>query len=87
MAFVPFMRQAEICTLLAHSIRSEEGGQAAARADRKGLAPVIARRQRQITTAGSVLVGLWRLRVSPGQSGPAAWVPSCLTRARHRPVM
>ena len=32
-------------------------------------------------------VGLWRLRVSPSHSGPAARAQSCLTRAGHRPVM
>ena len=32
-------------------------------------------------------VGLWRLRVSPGHSGPAARAQSCLTRAGHRPVV
>ncbi len=66
---------------------AEEGGQAAARAGRKDLASVIAREQRQITTAGLVPVGLSRLPVSPGHSGPAARMPSCLTRAGRRPVM
>ena len=32
-------------------------------------------------------VGRWRLRVSPGHSGPAARAPSCLTRAGYRPVV
>ena len=68
-------------------ISAEEGGQAAARAGRKDLASVIAREQRQITTAGLVPVGLSRLPVSPGHSGPAARMPSCLTRAGHRPVV
>ena len=66
---------------------AEEGGQAAARAGRKDLASVIAREQRQITTAGLVPVGLSRLPVSPGHSGPAARMPSCLTRAGRRPVV
>jgi len=65
----------------------EEGGQAAARAGRKDLASIIARKQRQITTAGLVPAGLSRLRVSPGHSGPAARAPSCLTRTGYRPVM
>jgi hypothetical protein len=39
----------------------------------------------QITTAGLVPAGLWRLRVSPGHSGPAARAQSCLTRAGHCP--
>ena len=43
----------------------EEGGQAEARADRKDLAPVIARKQRQITTAGLVPAGLSRLWYHP----------------------
>ena len=66
---------------------AEEGGQAAARAGRKDLASVIAREQRQIATAGLVPVGLSRLPVSPGHSGPAARMPSCLTRAGRRPVV
>jgi hypothetical protein len=65
---------------------AEEGGQAAARAGRKDLAPVIARRQRQITTAGLVPAGLWRLWYHPvTQVRPPG--ASCLTRAGHRPVV
>ncbi len=51
------------------------------------LAPVIACRQRPIAIAGLVPVRLWRLRVSPGHSGPAARVQSCLTRVGHRPIL
>jgi hypothetical protein len=47
----------------------EEGGQAAASG---ALACITAREQRQITIAGLVPAGLWRLRISPGHSGPAA---------------
>ncbi len=41
---------------------AEEGAQAAARVGRKDLASIIARKQRQITAAGLVPTGLWRLR-------------------------
>jgi hypothetical protein len=44
---------------------AEEVGQAAARAVRKELASIIARKQRQITTAGLVPVGLSRLWYHP----------------------
>ena len=40
--------------------------------------PAIARKRRQITTAGLVPAGPRRLRVSPGHSGPAARAQSCL---------
>jgi hypothetical protein len=40
-----------------NALNSEEGGQAAARAGRKDLASIIARKQRQITTAGLVPAG------------------------------
>jgi hypothetical protein len=51
---------------------AEEGGLSAARAGRKTWPRVIARKQRQITTAGLVPAWLWRLRIPPGHSGPAA---------------
>jgi hypothetical protein len=44
---------------------AEEVGQTAARAGRKDLAPAIARKQRQITTAGLVPAGLSRLWYHP----------------------
>lgn len=50
---------------------AEEGGQTAAPAP-EDLASITAREQRQITTAGLVPAGLWRLGISPGHSGPAA---------------
>lgn len=56
-------------------ISAEGGGQTAARAP-EDLASVTVREQRQIITAGLVPAGLWRLRISPGHSGPGA-------QARH----
>jgi hypothetical protein len=56
-------------------ISAEEGGQTAAPAP-EGLASITACEQRQITTAGLVPAGVWRLRISPGHSGSAA-------QARH----
>ena len=61
-------------------------GQAAARAGRKDLAPIIARRQRQSPPQLGARRAVAAL-VSPGHSGPAARAPSCLTRAGHRPVV
>ncbi len=46
-------------------ISAEEGGQAAAQDGRKNLAPVIARKQPQITTAGLAPAGLSRLWYHP----------------------
>ena len=68
-----------------HIGRRERSGGGTSR--QEDLTPVIARRQRQITTAGLVPAWLWRLRIPPGHTGPAARVQSCLTRAGHRPVV
>ena len=53
----------------------------------KDLASIIARKQRQITTADLVPARAVAALVSPGHSGPAARAQSCLTRAGHRPVV
>ena len=50
------------------------------------LASIIARKQRQITTA-SLVSDCGGSRVSPSHSGQAARAQSCLTRAGHRPVV
>ncbi len=49
------------------------------------LASIIAREQRQITTAGLVPVRLWWLRVSPGYSAPPAWGAIMLDMSRPLP--
>ena len=67
------------------STRREWSGGSTSR--QEGLVSIIACSNAQITTAGLVPVGLWRLRKSTSHSGPAARAQSCLTQAGHRPVV